>query len=207
MEKKTPWQNRIVGHGEKPAKEFLANPFNWKIHTALQERALEGSLDILGWIDEVIENVRTGRLLDGHDRIVLALRRGENTPVPYKQVDLSEDEEKQALALLDPIIALAQTDSGKLDELLREINSDDERIQEFLSNLAEKEGITGSPPSLDNLEDEFGEPEADDFWPVISIKVAPQIYQRWQELMAKASAESESEKFELLLAAVDEELL
>lgn len=201
---KEAWKNRIVGYGEKPAVEFLANPFNYKIHTALQDRAVEGSLDTLGWVDDVIENIQTGHLIDGHERVILAMRRGEQTPVPYKQVDLSEAEELQALATLDPLIALAQTDNSKLDELLHQINSDDERVQEFLTNLAEKEGIIGAPPSLDDLEDQFGEPDASAFWPVISVKVAPDVHARWQELMAKAPAESDSEKVEAILALVDE---
>ena len=197
------WQNRIVSHGERPAKEFLANPFNYKIHTSLQDRALEGSLDSLGWIDEVIVNRRTGRVIDGHERITLALRKGEDTPVPYKEVDLSEAEELQALATLDPMIALAQTDSGKLDELLRQINSDDERIQEFLANLAAKEGIVGEPPSLDDLEDQFGDPDESDFWPVISVKVHPDVHKLFMDLMGKAPVEAEGEKMALILKSVD----
>jgi hypothetical protein len=136
------WKNRIVGHGEKPAKDFLANPYNFKIHTAMQESALQGSLDTLGWIDDVIENVRTGHIIDGHDRVVLAMRKGEATPVPYKQVDLSAEEEYQALLMLDPIAAMAQTDNGKLDELLSLVNTGDERVMEFLASLAEKNNVS-----------------------------------------------------------------
>jgi hypothetical protein len=37
MSKKTPWRNRIVGSGELPASEFLANPGNWRIHPKPQQ--------------------------------------------------------------------------------------------------------------------------------------------------------------------------
>jgi hypothetical protein len=133
------WENRIVGRGEKAARDFLANPFNFRIHTALQDRALEGSLDTLGWIDEVTENVRTGRLIDGHERIALALRRGEDTPVPYKQVDLSEAEELQALVSLDPIAAMAKQDDEILDAVWASIQSDNANVQEFLANMRQED--------------------------------------------------------------------
>jgi hypothetical protein len=144
--KKIIWLNRIVSHGEKPAKDFLANPYNFRIHTAMQERALQGSLDTLGWIDEVIENVRTGHLIDGHDRIILAMRKGEDTQVPYKQVDLNPEEEYQALLMLDPIAAMAQTDNERLEELLALTNTDDQNVMEFLAGLAQKNNVI--PPEF-----------------------------------------------------------
>lgn len=53
------WENKIVGHGERPASEFLANPNNWKIHPASQQSATRGSLSDVGWIKSVIVNKRT----------------------------------------------------------------------------------------------------------------------------------------------------
>lgn len=144
------WKNRVVGHGEKAAKDFLENPYNFRIHTAMQERALQGSLDTLGWIDVVIENKRTGHLIDGHERIVLAMQKGEQTLVPYIQLDLSEEEEYQALLMLDPIAALAQTDGGKLDELLAMTNTDDANVMEFLANLAQKNNVV--PPEFEEFD-------------------------------------------------------
>ena len=76
-----------------PASEFLANPLNWRIHPQFQQEAMTGALNEIGWIDEVTVNTRTGRIVDGHLRVTLALRAGDNTPVPYKEVDLSEEEE------------------------------------------------------------------------------------------------------------------
>lgn len=118
------WENKIVGHGERPASEFLANPNNWKIHPASQQSATRGSLSDVGWIKSVIVNKRTSpewgeeqnveTMVDGHLRVTLALREGDDTLVPVEYVDLSPDEERIALLVLDPIAALAQTDKGKL---------------------------------------------------------------------------------------------
>lgn len=135
------WRNRIVGEGEQPAGQFLANPHNWRLHPRHQQDALKGTLDELGWIQRVIVNRRSGHVVDGHARITLALRQGEDTPVPYLEVDLSDEEERLALATLDPISALAATDGAKLDELLQGVNSGDAAVQQMLAELAEDAGI------------------------------------------------------------------
>lgn len=134
------WRNRIVGSGEEVPDQLLANPLNWRVHPKQQQAALEGSLDTLGWIQQVIVNQRTGAMVDGHLRVQLALRHGAPT-VPVLYVDLSPEEEAQALLSLDPIAAMAATDKAKLNEILHQVQSDDERVQQFLSELAEREGI------------------------------------------------------------------
>jgi hypothetical protein len=67
-------------------------------------------------------------------------------PVPYIEVDLSEGEEKLALAILDPMSALAMTDTEALDALLREVSTGEAGLQQMLSDLAVREGIT--PPDF-----------------------------------------------------------
>lgn len=117
------WKNRIIGHWSKPASQFQAHPNNWRKHPARQRKAVKGSLDDLGWIDTVIENVRTGHLIDGHERVWQAMDNGD-AEVPYIQVDLSEAEEAQALLSLDAIAALAESDAEKIDALLQEVKTD-----------------------------------------------------------------------------------
>ena len=46
---------------------------------------------------------------------------GDETPVPYIEVDVSEDEEHLILATLDPIGAMAETDAEMLAGLLAEL--------------------------------------------------------------------------------------
>lgn len=116
-----PWQNRIVGHDLVPADQLLANPNNWRIHPRAQQEATRASLDSLGWVKEVIVNRRSGYVIDGHERIELALALSGDAPVPVAYVGLSPEEERQALATLDPIAGLAVTDKVKLDELLQQI--------------------------------------------------------------------------------------
>jgi hypothetical protein len=136
----TAWQNRIVGQGVKPADQFEANPNNWRTHPQSQRDALRGSLNEVGWVQQVIENVRTGHLVDGHERVWSALQN-DNAEVPFIQVDLSEDEEAYVLATLDPIGAMATADAAKLDELLHDVQTGDAAVQAMLAGLAEDAGL------------------------------------------------------------------
>lgn len=140
-----PFRNRIVGNGEERVEQMLANPLNFRLHPDNQQQALAGAIDDIGFIRSVTVNRRTGRVIDGHLRVTLAMRSGvESLPVEY--VDLDEAEEAQALLSLDPIAAMAAADKAKLDELMRQVQSDDERVQAMLADLAAKEGII--PPDF-----------------------------------------------------------
>jgi DNA modification methylase len=141
---KNPFVNRIIGYDTKPADQFQANPANWRKHPQRQRDAVNGSLRELGWIAAVVENVRTGHLVDGHERVWQALANNED--VPYLQVDLSEAEEKLALSIFDPITYLAETDAAQLDALLQEVSTTDAALQTLLAELAEDAGLYQDKP-------------------------------------------------------------
>jgi len=141
MSKPNPFVNRITGYGTKPADQFQANALNYRKHPQRQRDAMQASLRELGWIGVVVENTVTGNLIDGHERVWQALANNED--VPYIQVELSEAEEKLALAIFDPIGAMAETDSAILDELLRDVNTGEAALQELLAELAEDAGLYG----------------------------------------------------------------
>lgn len=141
------WKNRIVGEGERPAIEFQANEYNFRLHPDNQRQALRGSLSDLGWIQRVIVNRTTGNLIDGHARVEEAILQGNDTPVPFTEVELTEEEERLALTMLDPIAAEAETSRVKLEALLSQVNSGNAAVMEFLSRQAEKHGIV--PPDVE----------------------------------------------------------
>lgn len=136
MADETRWRNRIVGSGTKPADQFTHHPNNPKYHPPEQREALQGALNEIGWLLPVVENIQTGYLIDGHERVWGALQNNED--VPYIQVSLSPEEEAYALATLDPIGMMARHDTAKLDELLREVNSGEAGVQAMLAALAEQ---------------------------------------------------------------------
>lgn len=125
-----PWGKRIVGHADVPARDFLANEANFRIHPKGQQDALAGLLNEVGFVQSVIVNKRTapawGRnrgvetLIDGHARVELALSRDEETLVPVVYVDLTPREERRVLLTLDKVSAMAGDDADKLDALFEE---------------------------------------------------------------------------------------
>ena len=167
------WQNRIVSYGSKPASQFMAHPDNWRVHPQRQRSALKGSLDTLGWVSVVIENRRSGYVVDGHERVWQALKNGD-AEVPFITVDLSPEEEAQALLSLDAIAALAQTDAGKVDELLRLVSTDNTDVMQFLTDMAKDAGLSyGQPP------EEAPEPQIDRA-AELQVKWGTELGQLWE---------------------------
>lgn len=129
------WRSRILASTAEDPASLLANPRNWRTHPAAQRRALRGSLDTVGWVQQVIVNRATGNVVDGHARIEEALSRNEPT-VPVLWVDLSPEEEALVLATLDPIAAMADADDERLRSLLAEVAVDDEGLASPLADVA-----------------------------------------------------------------------
>lgn len=149
----TTWRNRIVGEGEAAPDQLLANPSNWRTHPGSQADALRGVLADVGWVQRVIVNQRTGYLVDGHLRVMEALKAGAPS-VPVVYVDLSPEEEALILATLDPLAAMAGIDAAQLDALLREVSTDSPAVAAMLDELAQAAGIVpGSTPGTGG--DEF----------------------------------------------------
>lgn len=155
----TAWRNRITGYGSVDPEELLANPLNYRIHPKAQQDALAGTLNSIGWIQDVIVNAATGFVLDGHLRVALALRTNQ-PEIPVKYVELTPEEEALALATLDPLTNMAGTDAAKLDELLQQVQTDEAAIQAMLAGLAEEAGLylpKGEPsdaePQIDRAEE------------------------------------------------------
>lgn len=122
------YRNRIVEHGMAKPEDLLANPRNFKIHTKMQQSMMQGILDDIGIISSVIVNKSTGFLVDGHMRVMIAMRQGI-AEVPVEYVDITEEEEMKALALYDYITSKADIDKQKVQELLLELGSNSEVIQ------------------------------------------------------------------------------
>lgn len=133
IDKVDDWKNRIVGSGIVAAGELVANPLNARTHPQFQERAMQGALDEIGWIQDVIVNQRSGRLIDGHLRLALALQRGVDTQIPVKYVDLDDNEERLALLTLDPLSALAEVDNDRMSVLLDGIRCNEQSVLDFIN--------------------------------------------------------------------------
>jgi hypothetical protein len=127
-------KNRIVAHDDVAPDQLLASPSNYRRHPTTQLEALRGSLRELGWVKTIIVNRRTGHVVDGHARVEEAMRQGAPT-VPVSYVDLDPQEELLALASLDPMAELAVHDEDSLDELLKEVQSQEPGLQQMLDDI------------------------------------------------------------------------
>ena len=107
------WANRIVGYDNVDPTDLLANPHNHRVHSREQAKAVDAALDRLGWITPVIVNLTTEHVVDGHLRIMEAIDRAED-PVPVVYVQLSEEEERVAIATFDAIAGMAGVDKDAL---------------------------------------------------------------------------------------------
>jgi DNA modification methylase len=161
------WSNRIVRYADVDLNQALANPLNWRIHPREQGDALEGLLDEVGILQNIIVNVRTGpewpdgergveTFLDGHLRATRALARGQLS-WPATFVDLSPNEERLVLLSLDAITEGAKTDPENLKALLDAAVAEDAALIAFLSERADDFGLTyggekeivDTPPLID----------------------------------------------------------
>ena len=193
---KSTWRNRIVGYSEEEPDQLLANPSNWRIHPAAQQNALSGVLKEIGLVQNVVANRTTGHLVDGHLRVMLAMR--ENQPVvPVTWVELSEEEEHLILASLDPLAAMATADAGALDALLSSVQSGEAAVQAMLAQVAARAGLynpdnpdelwEGTPEfhqedktAFQSIHIHFANQEAvDEFAGLIDQKITPQTRSTW----------------------------
>lgn len=161
------WENRIVAYDLVDARELVAHPQNFRRHPRPQQEALTGSLNDLGWIAPVIVNRRSGHVVDGHLRAKLATEHASPLPVAY--VELTDEEEKEALLALDPIAAMAEIDKDRLRLLLAEVASEEQGIKELLERLAK--------------ENDLHRPRAEDPGP--DLDHADELQAKWQVLQGE----------------------
>jgi hypothetical protein len=140
------WQNKVIRHEDVAPDQLLASPWNYRIHSHLQESALENVLNDIGWVRPILCNERTGHVIDGHLRVALAINRNEPT-VPVDFIDVSEADEQALLSVLDPLTGMAGTDTTKLSELLAEVQETaSDALKQTLSELKRVSFVARSDP-------------------------------------------------------------
>ena len=133
-------RDRIKELRRVSAHELQPNPKNWRTHPVAQQDALRGVLAEVGIAGAVLarETAEGGlMLIDGHLRTDVM----HDQEIPVLVLDVDEAEADKLLATIDPLAAMAEADAGKLDQLLREIDTGSEALQEMLAKLAEDAGI------------------------------------------------------------------
>ena len=194
-------RDRIKELKRVKASELLPNPKNWRTHSQNQQNVLKGVLAEIGYADALIARETDDglMLIDGH-------LRAEATPdsnVPVLILDVNEEEAEKILATLDPLAAMAKTDSDSLLPLLDGINFENGYVNKMLEALANNETefmpFVGTTPDLDDLSGEYGEFDETLLYPEIRIKVPPKVKQLFDDWLETGEGETEAEKLENLL--------
>jgi ParB-like chromosome segregation protein Spo0J len=135
-------RDRIKELRRVKASELHPNPKNWRTHPKQQLDAIRGILAEVGFAGaELARELPDGslQLIDGHARAEIA----GDAEIPVLILDVTESEADKILATYDPIGAMAEADAGKLEELLREVQTGSEALAEMLADLAKDNGILG----------------------------------------------------------------
>ena len=149
------------------ASEITPHPQNPRRHPQFQRDVVAASFEELGQIAPIVININNGYLVDGEERSWLALDQDDDVELDVIYVDLTEEEHQKALLYLDHSASLAEIDAARLDDLLRDVNSDQPAIQQMLAELAENSGLYGDEGS-----------GADD--PGAQIDRAAELQEQWQ---------------------------
>lgn len=144
-------RDRIKEFRRVPAGDLIPNPKNWRTHPAAQRDVLKGVLAEVGMADAVlVRELPEGGLMlvDGHLRAETA----GDALVPVLVLDVNEAEADKLLATFDPLSAMAEIDTDRLDELLRDLDTSSDAIRDMLSELASQAGII--PPDETEKDDQ-----------------------------------------------------
>jgi len=143
------WKSRVVRSAQVAPSTLLAHPDNIVIHPPEQEEEMLTLLRTVGWAAPILVSERTGRIIDGHMRASLAVRKNI-LRVPVDYVDLTEEEERKALLYLRRTTQLARIDPVNLEVILNSIEAGDDEIAAMARSFAAAtEGLKYTPrPAL-----------------------------------------------------------
>lgn len=208
------WRNRIIGYAEVDPESLLANEQNWRTHPLYQREVVGTALEEVGWVQDVVVNVRQcegwedsdriDTVVDGHLRVLLALQTSQ-PKVPVKYVDLTPEEERAVLLILDTSTGLASADNVRLRALLEQVEPMNEATKQMLIGLAEKHKIKFDEEAILTPEDEFGdfsEYGADDENNFVDFKFgdySAKIHRTTYDIFVQQVAETKEETGEVMI--------
>ena len=155
-------QDRIIELRRIRPGAIAVNQHNFRTHSLAQSAALRGVLHQVGIADALLayhsqRNDGALTLIDGH------LRRAEapDEAWPVLILDVNDTEADVLLATLDPLAALAETDTVLLEHLLQQVQTDQPAVQQFFDTLAQQHDIAPTAADMADLTDSSG--GGDDF--------------------------------------------
>lgn len=158
----TELRNRIIRQEMLDPRSLMAHEHNWRTHSDAQREAMRAMLQRVGFVAPVMVNERTGRLVDGHLRVEIAVEENM-AELPVDIVDLTEEEEATVLAAYDPLGTLAGIDPGDQLYVLGLVRSQEDELQRFLDTLEAEAQATVDLFAGDGGAFDEGDPADDDF--------------------------------------------
>lgn len=152
---------------------------------------------------------RTGNILAG-THTWRALKANGATDVKVIRITTRDEDHALRIMLVDNRVNdLASYDDQALVSLLEELALSDVRLEgtgfdgDALDDLRMKLNV----PGLDLLASKFGEPLADALWPVIRIKVSPELFERWATAFKAAGPGTDADRVARMLDHIDLEAM
>jgi DNA modification methylase len=156
-------RDRIVELRRVPASELLPNPKNWRRHPDAQANALRAMLADVGIADAVLARETPGglMLIDGH----LRAETDPSTVWPVLVLDVDEEEADKLLLTVDPLAAMAVTDTDALAQLLEVVDLESADLLEHVEGYLRARRRPGLRDP-DDAPDPPGEPRTNlgDVW-------------------------------------------
>ena len=172
-------------------------------------QAIKGSMVANGVYKPIVVNkgTHTGRpneVLAGNHGLKAMRELAQENPddtrwqnVSVWLVDVDDDRATRILLADNRTADLGSYDNELLQELLESIDDDLDGTGYDEDDLQILRDLTSGPDSLDDLESEFGEPEDDDFWITVRLRVPPPVNEQWVDWLR--AYDSPEEAFEALL--------
>lgn len=124
------WRDRIIAYDKATPSKLIANARNYRKHPVAQRRALRAAIGEVGYVQPVVVNIRTQNIVDGHLRVELAKEDGI-AAIPVIYIDVTEQEEMKLLSTIDPISNMAVIDHQIFDDLLKQVASTDQMLNDM----------------------------------------------------------------------------
>src|SRR5229473_3181731 len=128
-------RDRIKELRRVKAYKLIPNPKNWRVHPKAQRDALRGLLAEVGYADALLaRELADGRLMliDGH----LRAEMNPDALVPVLVLDVTEEEADKLLLSLDPLAAMAESDSERIKALLATVRTNSPAVEELFKRTA-----------------------------------------------------------------------
>lgn len=133
-------RNRIVETTSVLASSLVANPKNWRLHPKEQADAMRGILNEIG----IVAALTARRMPDGTLMLIDGHLRAEILPtdmVPVNILDVTEAEADKLLLSLDPLAAMAESNTAAIEELVKAAHTNNSALQDMWNDLQNSNAI------------------------------------------------------------------